>query len=295
MTTLRIVASRHSTFYSPLIATVAAGFLEREGLEGSYLGVPAHGNVIRSLAANEAHVAQSAVSASWPLLEQGVRPPAVHFAQINQRDGFVIAARRTEGPFSWSDLLSGELMYVHGVQPRAMLRYALFKQGLDLSALRAIDAGATEAMMAAFRRGQGDFFHEQGPYPQQLEHEGIARCVASVGEAVGPVAFSSLAARPEWLGSREAQRFMRAYRKSREWVNRAPAREVAERLLPLFSGIALPALVGSIEHYQRLGCWEGDAAIDPAHYESALDVFTHAKAITRRHPYEAVVVAPPDA
>ena len=78
-------------------------------------------------------------------------------------------------------------------------------------------------------------------------------------------------------------------------VNRAPAREIAERLAPLFSGIALPALVASIEHYQRLGCWGGDAAIDPALYESALDVFTHAKAITRRHASEGVVVAPPDA
>jgi len=33
---LRIMASRHSVFYSPLIATIAAGFLERHRLAAEY-------------------------------------------------------------------------------------------------------------------------------------------------------------------------------------------------------------------------------------------------------------------
>ncbi len=294
MPTLRIVVSRHSAFYSPLIAAVAGGFLEEEGIEGCYLGVPTHGSVVRSLVAREAHIGQSAVSASWTILEQGAPAPIVHFAQINQRDGFFIAARAAQTAFSWSNLLEGRLMFVHGGQPQAMLRYALHRKGVDLAQVRGIDAGGTEAMLAAFRRGEGDFFHEQGPYPQQLEHEGAAHVVAAVGEAVGPVAFSSLAARPEWLGSTAAKRFLRAYAKSRRWVNEAPAAEVAQRLLPLFPGVVPAALARAIEAYQRLGCWAGDLGIEPAHYEAALDVFLHSRLITRRHPY-AAVVTPPDA
>jgi NitT/TauT family transport system substrate-binding protein len=292
MSALRIVVSRHSAFYSPLLAAVAGGFLEQEGIEGCYLGVPAHGNVVRSLVAREAHVGQSAVSASWTLLEQGVAASIVHFAQINQRDGFYIAARRAPPDFTWANLLEGRLMFVHSGQPEAMLRYALHKQGLDLSQVRGINAGGTEPMLAAFRRGEGDFFHEQGPYPQQLEHEGIARVVASVGEALGPVAFSSVAARPEWLGSREARGFVRAYARARRWVQEAPAEEVAQRLLPLFPNVALAALAPSIGAYQRLGTWAGGLGIEPAAYEAALDVFLHSKLITRRHPYAHVVAAP---
>ena len=289
---MRIVVSRHSAFYSPLLAAVAAGFLEEEGVEGCYLGVPAHGNVIRSLVAREAHVGQSAVSASWTIMEQGVPSPVVHFAQINQRDGFFIAARRPQGEFKWSDLLDGKLMFVHGGQPQAMLRYALHREGIDLAQVRGINAGDTDGMMAAFRRGEGDFFHEQGPYPHQLEHDGIARVVASVGEVVGPVAFSSLASLPEWLGSREGRRFVRAYTRSRRWVNEAPAGEVAQRLLPLFPGVTLSVLARSIEAYQRLGTWSGDLGIELAHYEAALDVFLHSRLISKRHPYTAMVIAP---
>src|SRR5687768_17658096 len=42
-------------------------------------------------------------------------------------------------------------------------KYALHKQGVDYVRLDAIDAGAPEAMVAAFREGQGDYIHLQGP------------------------------------------------------------------------------------------------------------------------------------
>jgi NitT/TauT family transport system substrate-binding protein len=295
MTTLRLMASRHSAFYSPLLATFAADFLREEGLEGTYRALPAGRTVGDFLASGEIEVAQSAVSYSWSVLEKGGQPPAVHFAQINQRDGFFIASRQPDPAFAWDKLQQGKLMYVHGGQPQAMLRYALHKKGVDLAHVQAINAGGTEQMLAAFRAGQGDYFHEQAPYPQQLEHEGVAQVVASVGEAIGPVAFSSLAATRAWLARPEAARFMRAYRRARAWVRSAPASEVAARLQTLFPSTAPAALANGIAACQRLGCWDGEATIDPAHYEVALDVFQHSALISRRYPYGDMVVAAPDA
>jgi NitT/TauT family transport system substrate-binding protein len=292
MTTLRIMASRH---YSPLLATFAAKFLEQEGLQATYQVAPPGRSSGEFLASGEIQVVQSAVSYSWSILEKGGQPPAVHFAQINQRDGFFIAARKPDPAFSFGKLTQGKLMYVHGGQPEAMLRYALHKRGVDLSRVPAINAGNTEPMLAAFRAGQGDYFHEQAPYPQQLEHEGVAHVSACVGEPIGPVAFSSLAATRGWLARPEAVKFMRAYRKARAWVRSAAPAEVADRLQMLFPHTAREALVLSIEAYQRLGCWDGDVAIDPAHYETALDVFEHSRLISRRHPYAGVVVGQPDA
>ena len=43
---LRIMVSRDSVFYSPLIATIAAGFLERHGLAAEY-GILAKGQLSR--------------------------------------------------------------------------------------------------------------------------------------------------------------------------------------------------------------------------------------------------------
>jgi NitT/TauT family transport system substrate-binding protein len=295
MTVLRVMASRHSAFYSPLIGSIAGGFLREEGFEPTYAPLPPGKAVAQLLTAGEIDVAQSAVSSSWAPLEQGQQPPTVHFAQINERDGFLIAARRADPAFSWDKLQSGGFMFVHGGQPQAMLAYAMHKQGVDLKQVQGINAGSSEAMMAAWRQGQGDYFHEQGPYPQQIEHEQVAHIVASVGEAIGPVAFSSLSATREWLQRPEAKRFMRAYRKAREWVNTAPAAEIAQAERDFFPQIDQQALTATIAFYQRLGCWNPPVTISQATYEAALDVFQHSQLITRRHPYEQVVVQPPDA
>ena len=293
MTILNLMVYRHSAFYSPILSAIAGGFLAHEGFEATYTVMPAQRSVGEMIASSEIHVSQSAVSASWPFLEKGAKPPFVHFGQINQRDGFFVAARRPDADFRWEKLAAGRFMFVHGGQPQAMLAYALHKKGVNIATLKGIDAGSTVKMMAAFRAGQGDYFHEQAPYPQQLEHEGVAHIVASVGEAIGPVAFSSLAAAPAWLAGPDAQRFMRAFRKSREWVNSAPPDEVAAVEQSFFPDIHRQALIAAIACYQRLCCWAGDVGIDRSHYETALDVFVHSRLISTRHPYDQVVVPPP--
>ena len=294
MTVLRVMASRHSAFYSPLLGAIAGGFLQQEGFEPTYAPLPPGKTVAQLLTAGEIDVAQSAVSSSWGPLEKGQQPPTVHFAQINERDGFLIAGRHPDPAFSWDKLLSGGFMFVHGGQPQAMLAYAMHKQGVDLAQAQAVNAGSTANMMTAWHQGQAAYFHEQGPYPQQLEHEQVAHVVASVGEALGPVAFSSLTATREWLRKPEAQQFMRAYRKAREWVNTAPAAEIARAEQGFFPDVDQSVLTQTIAYYQQLGCWSAPVTISRATYEVALDVFLHSQLITKRHPYEQVVVAPPE-
>ena len=50
------------------------------------------------------HVAQSAPWQAISALEQGKTPPALHFAQINEKDGFFLVGRRPETDFSWKRL-----------------------------------------------------------------------------------------------------------------------------------------------------------------------------------------------
>jgi NitT/TauT family transport system substrate-binding protein len=293
MAKLRIMFSRYSAFYSPLIATKAGGFLAAEGLDAEF-SVAAPGQVARQgLVDGSLDLIQSAPSASWAPLERGEASEIVHFALINQRDGFFIAGRQADPAFAWSKLAGAAVLADHGGQPLAMLKYALHKQGVDFAGLNAIDAGAPDAMAAAFRGGQGDYIHLQGPAPQQLEHDGVAHVLASVGEALGPVAFSSLCATRGWLASEPARAFTRAFTKARRWVAESPPEEVARAEAPFLPGIDEAVLTRTIASYQRLGNWQGPIEIGREAYEVALDVFQHSGLISRRHPYEAVVVAPP--
>jgi NitT/TauT family transport system substrate-binding protein len=290
---LRILVSRHSAFYTPLIAALAGDFLAEQELEASY-GVLPKGRSARDLIrAGEVDIVQAAVSSNWGPMDDGEKDLPVHFAQINTRDGFFLAGRLPETSFEWKTLEGKTLLADHGGQPLAMLKYAVAAQGVDWERIGIVDAGDIREIDAAFRAGLGDYVHQQGPAPQQLEKEGMAHVVASVGEAMPAVAFSSLMASREFLRTDAARAFMRAYRKARAWAATAPPDDIAARQASFFPGIAAEALASSIERYQTLGTWQGEAAIPRDLYEQALEVFLQAGAITRRHPYEQVVVAPP--
>jgi len=108
------------------------------------------------------------------------------------------------------------------------------------------------------------------------------------------VAFSSLVCRWDWVGSDSAKRFTAAYRTSRDWVNTADPMEIAKAEASFFPDMAVEAIAAAVAFYQKLDNWGGDIAIDPQHYETALDVFSHANMISKRHAYDDVVLAPPE-
>ena len=109
-----------------------------------------------------------------------------------------------------------------------------------------------------------------------------------------PVAFSSLMAMPSFLASGEARAFTRAYRRARAWVQGTAAAEVMSRQAPFFPGVHREALTAAIKRYQTLGCWLGNIDITRDLYDQALEVFLSTGAVRQRHPYEAVVVPPPE-
>lgn len=83
---IRIEFTLFSAFYSPLIATIAGGFLEAEGLKPVYTVSAPGRSALASLDDGSAHVVQSAPSQAFNALEKGQRPSALHFAQINEKD-----------------------------------------------------------------------------------------------------------------------------------------------------------------------------------------------------------------
>lgn len=264
-----------SAFYSPLIAAVAGGFLQAEGLTPVVSVSAAGRSALASLDNGAAQVVQTAPSQAFNALEKGQRPSALHFAQINEKDGFFLAGRTADRDFSWDKLKGKKILVTPGVQPTTMFKYACFKSGLDTAQIEIVNAGAPEAMMAAFRRSEGDYIHLQGPLPQQLAHDGGAHIVTDLANVVGPCAFSSLAAKREWLATDQAKAFMRAYRKARTWLITEKPAAIARREASFFKDVDLAVL------------------ITRSAYEATVDIFQHAGLISRRHAYEEVVAPPP--
>ena len=282
------MVSRHSAFYSPLIATISGNFLDQYGISASY-HIADKGNTIEEVGNGNMDIGQAAVSGSWSYLENMQKPPVTHFAQINSYDGFFILGRKELDFFSWNEITKGKFLFVHGGQPEAMLRYALSKKGIDLDRVDKIFSNGGDEMMKQWDDGIADFFHEQGAYPQQLEYENKGKILGSVGQVIGPVAFSSLICSWDWVRTDIYYKFIEAYAKAREWVNTAEPFEVAEIEKDYFPNISIESISKAIEFYQKLGTWDKDIKIEPELYEKALDVFEFSNLIKSRYDYDDVV------
>jgi NitT/TauT family transport system substrate-binding protein len=290
---INIEFTRFSAFYSPLIATFAGGFLKEEGLDARHTVSAPGKSAIAGLVDGSIHVGQSAPSQGFAPLEQGKKPPVVHFAQINEKDGFFLAGRAPDKAFTWDKLKGRKVVVDHGGQPLAMFKYACFKKGVDVKDLKLVDVGSTENMIAAFRKGEGDYVHLQGPGPQQIAHDRAGHVVAALADASGVCAFSSLAATREWLATDMAKKFMRAYRKARAWLIATPAAEVAKAEAQYFEDIDPAVLTETIATYQKLGNWTPHVEITKPAFEATVDIFQHAGLITKRHAYADIIAPPP--
>ena len=293
MAKVKIQFTLFSAFYSPLILTMAGGFLKQEGLDYEWSVSPAGVAAVDSITDGSAHVVQSAPSQAFNAIARGESEYPLHFAQVNEMDGFFITGREVDTDFSWKKLEGAEVVMFAGGQPNAMFRYACHQAGIDYNRIIAITPGGAAEIDQAFRAGQGQYVQQQGPYPQQLADDGIGSIVAQVGPQIGPCAFSSLAASREWLETDMARAFTRAYAKTRQYLNETPASEIAAVEQSYFPDISAAALEQCIASYQQLGCWTPHVEITRPAFEVTLDVFEHIGGIPERYPYELVCAAPP--
>jgi NitT/TauT family transport system substrate-binding protein len=294
MTTINIQFTMFSAFYSPLISTMSGGFLKDEGLDYNWSVSPPGVSAIKALEDGSAHVIQSALSQGFGPLGKGETPSAVHFAQINEMDGFFLTGREADPDFTWDKLEGAEVVLFKGGQPLAMFKYACHKAGIDFDKIIPVNPGGAADMDKAFRDGQGQYVQQQGPAPQQLEADGVGHIVAEVGPKIGSCGFSSLAAIPAWLETDMAKAFTRAYRKTRLYINETPAAEIARAEKEFFPEIDLDVLTTCIATYQKLGCWTPHMEITKGAYEVTMDVFDYVGSLKERFAYEQICALPPN-
>jgi len=281
--TIRITASRHTAFYSPLICTMAAGFLEKHGIQYTYGVLQPGETAAGTIRDGKTDVVQSAPSTNWAKMDKGETDFPMNFALINQRDGFFLYRR--EKSFAWRDLEGKTLLADHGSQPLTMLRYAIQYNGVDRAKIDVVNAGSPSEMAAAFRAGKGDFVHLQAPVAELMEYPSV-----SVGASTPPNAFSTLCASREFIASEPCRTFATAFSEAKEWVRKTSAEEIAAKEASYFPGIDRDALTWAVAQYKTIGAWDGGFEIPPDLYEQSLNVFESTGAVKQRHRYDAVCV-----
>src|ERR1700704_3512752 len=152
---IRIQFTLFSAFYSPLISAMSGGFLKAEGLDPEWSVAPPGVSALAALNDGSAHVVQSALSQGFTSLNKGETPGAVHFAQINEMDGFFLTGREADPAFTWKKLEGAQVVMFRGGQPLDMFKYACHKAGIAFDRIKPIGLGGAGEIDKAFRQGQG--------------------------------------------------------------------------------------------------------------------------------------------
>jgi NitT/TauT family transport system substrate-binding protein len=282
----------YTPFYAPLAAGVALGHFREEGLDVRWQPAAAFGkSAVQALLDGSIEITLSGLMRSFDLADREGRI-LPHFAEVCSRSGFFLLGRKPMPGFQWSDLVGKTVVgFAEAPTPWQCMLTVLRRNGVDPAAVRIERERPVPEALAAFRGGHGDFFEQTQPITEQLLAAGEAHLVASMGEATGPVPFTSYMTTPEFL-RREPDtvfHFTRALYRTQRWLAGQDAGAIAEVIAPDFPAIERVTLERAIDRFSRQGTWSRDPVLRRPGFDYLQEILQTGGFIRKSHRYEDLV------
>ena len=148
-----------------------------------------------------------------------------------------------------------------------------------------------ETTLRSLYSSAGDYLETTQPLVEALVREGAAHIAVSMGEATGPLPFTSYMAAPALL-TREPDvvaRFARAVYRTQRWLAGRGADEVARVVAAEYSEVEPSLLEAAIARYQRQDTWARDPLLRRSGYDTLQSILLGGGFIRRAHRYEHLV------
>ncbi len=283
----------HSIFYAPLYVAIEKGYFEEEGIDLTLVTGFGADKTMTSVLSGEADIGFMGPETTVYTYNQGAQDYVVNFAQLTQRAGNFLVARKEMSDFNWSDLLGKEILGGRkGGMPEMIFEYILRQNGIDpykdLIIDQSIDFGSTAA---AFSGGKGDFSVEFEPGATSLELEGDGCVVASLGVDSGYVPYTAFSAKAEYMKKHSdvIQKFTNALQKGLDYTKNHTAEQIADVIAPQFKETDLKTLTTIVTRYHKQDTWKENLIFEKDSYELLLDILSDCGELTNSPSYEDLV------
>jgi NitT/TauT family transport system substrate-binding protein len=282
----------YTPFYAPLAAGAALGHFREEGLDVRWQTAAAFGkSTVQALLDGSIEITLGGLMRSFDLADREGRL-LPHFAEVCSRSGFFLLGRAPMPGFRWSDLAGKTVIgFAEAPTPWQCMLTVLRRNGVDPAAVRIERDRPVPEALAAFRAGHGDFLEQTQPIVEQMLASGEAHLVASMGEATGPVPFTSYMTTPAFL-RREPDtvlRFTRAVYRTQRWLAGHDAKAIAEAIAPDFPDIDRAILERAVGRFSKQGTWPGDPVLRRPGFDYLQDILKSGGFISKTHRYEDLV------
>lgn len=262
-----------SIMYTPAYVAIAKGFFQDAGLDVAIATAQGGDKSMAALIGGAADIALIGPETTIYVWNSDSPVKARIFCGLTATDGFMLMGREKVASFDWKSLKGKDILgFRPGSTPILFLEAALRLNGLDPQRdVKLANNVGVPARVGSWLAGQNQYGIFIEPDASQLELDGKAYFLASIGQTVGFADYTSFMATDKYIHDNPEviQNWTNAIAKAQAWTETAPIAELAKVLEPYFPGIAAPALMAGAERYRRLRIWKTSPVIEPA----ALDKF----------------------
>jgi NitT/TauT family transport system substrate-binding protein len=276
LTKIRYNEVVRSILYAPAYVALTKGFFEEAGFDVTMATANGGDKSMAALIGDAADIALMGPEAAIYVLNSDSPVKARIFCGLTATDGFMLVGRTKVDRFDWGMLKGKDILgFRPGSTPLLFFEAAMRQNGIDpLKDVKLANNVGIPARVGSWLAGQNQFAIFIEPDASQLELDGKAHFLASIGETVGFADYTTFMATDKYIREHPdvIQAWTNAILKAQKWTEAAPATEIAKVLEPYFPGITMPALTASAERYRRLKIWKSTPVIDAAAIEKFQDI-----------------------
>lgn len=280
---VRLNEVTHSVFYAPLYLAMNLGYMEDENIKIELENGQGSDKSMASLLSNNADIALLGAETVIYLEAQGSTSHPMIFGQLTKRDGsFLVSKTNEKGTFSWKTSLQNKKVIAgrRGGLPAMTFEWVVNSNNLTNGENITLDLDTSFAMQVPVFEADNtaQYCTMFEPTATEFEEAGKGYIVGSVGEYSGEIPFTCFMARPSYISknSEKIEGFLRAIRKAYVFIMSHEDLEVANALLPSFSGSTAESLAKAIKSYKQIDAWCATPTMTESSYNRLIEVLKNA-------------------
>lgn len=268
-----------SLLYAPAYVAISNGYFKDAGFDVELATANGGDKSVAALISGSADIALIGPETAIYVDNSDSTTKIRIFCGLTATDGFMLVGRAKSDKFDWSSLKGKEVLgFRPGSTPLLFLEEAMRMNGInpDVDA-KLLNNIAIPARVGAWLAGQGEFGIFIEPDASQLELDGKAYFLASIGATVGFADYTSFMATDKFIQEKPGviQSWTNAIYRAQKWTAEASVTDIVKAISNYFPGISQQALVAAADRYQKLKIWKSSPVIEQKAIERFEDILVH--------------------
>jgi NitT/TauT family transport system substrate-binding protein len=272
-----------SLLYAPSYVALTKGYFKEAGLDVALTVAFGGDKSTAALLSNTADIALIGPETAIYVLNSDSSTKIRIFCGLTSTDGFMLMGRQKVDKFDWKMLKGKEILgFRPGSTPLLFLEEALRMNGIDPQKdVKLNNNVAIPARVGSWLAGQNQFGIFVEPDPSQLELDGKAFPLTSIGRTIGPADYTTFMATDKYIKENPGiiQTWTNVIAKAMKWTEAAAAPDIVGAIAPFFPSVDKTALTRAVERYKTLKMWKSSPVIDEKPIERFQDILVRGKVL----------------